>query len=233
MGHDWNAERFARARRRYRRRLAPRLGGLFAVLIGASLACALTFGGMVWWFGVGVMSGFAFAVVAFLDEFAPEHMRKRQRGLLGEQETRKVLADLEREGWEVVHNVDVGAGDLDHLLSGRAGVYALETKTLLGRVTVENGVLVTRQDDDPEEVHTWTRLPGRLRSLSAEISSWARADAAVRRWVQPVVVVWGDFPERLVEDERSGIVYVHGRELLPWLRTRPDVPTQLSIDPAA
>lgn len=233
MGRDWNAERFASARRSYRRRLAPRLGGLFAALIGASLVSALAVGGAFWWFGVGAMSGFAFTVVTFLDDLAPEHMRRRHRGLLGEQETRRVLEELEQEGWEVVHNVDVGAGDLDHLLSGRAGVFALETKTLLGRVTVEDGLLVTRQEDDPEEVHTWRRLPGRLRSLSAEISSWARADADVRRWVQPVVVVWGDFPERLIEDERTGIVYVHGRELVPWLRRRPDVATPLSIDPAA
>ena len=39
----------------------------------------------------------------------------------------------------------------------------------------------------------------------------------VRR-VQPVVVIWGDFEQRI---HRSGdIVYVHGDELVAWLRSR-------------
>ena len=95
----------------------------------------------------------------------------------------------------------------------------IETKTLLGTVAVEDGVLVTRQDDDPDEVHRWSGLAGRMRSLGFEVSGWVKSDAGIRSWVHAIVVIWGDFPQRVVEVDR--VVYVHGSELLGWLRSRP------------
>jgi hypothetical protein len=43
--------------------------------------------------------------------------------------------------------------------------------------------------------------------------------------VQPVVVVWGDFRQRVVED--GGVAYVQGDELVEWLRSRPSTPHEL------
>jgi hypothetical protein len=40
-----------------------------------------------------------------------------------------------------------------------------------------------------------------------------------RPWVQPVVVIWGDFPHRKVE--RGGVAYVAGDALASWLREQP------------
>ena len=39
------------------------------------------------------------------------------------------------------------------------------------------------------------------------------------RWVQAVVVIWGDFPQRIVEERH--VVYLAADELLPWLESRP------------
>jgi hypothetical protein len=38
-------------------------------------------------------------------------------------------------------------------------------------------------------------------------------------WVQPVVVVWGDFEAGFVDAD--GVVYVHGDHLVDWLRSIP------------
>ena len=42
----------------------------------------------------------------------------------------------------------------------------------------------------------------------------------LKTWVTPVMVLWADFPQR-VHEERCA--YVHGDELLTWLRSRPQV----------
>jgi len=40
-----------------------------------------------------------------------------------------------------------------------------------------------------------------------------------REWVQPVVVVWAEFPQRRLE--RDGVAYIHGSELQSWLGSQP------------
>ena len=37
-------------------------------------------------------------------------------------------------------------------------------------------------------------------------------------WVAPVMVIWADFPQRVVDENQC--VYVHGDELVSWLRGR-------------
>lgn len=228
MTTAWNEQRFYAARASFRRRLIPRVAALSAGLIAVGALLPLLLGGGVLWFVPGAMVGFAFTVYSFLDELAPEHMRRRQRGLLGERETRKVLQELEREGWRVRHGVDVGRGDLDHVLTGPNGVFILDTKALLGEIRVERGVLVTCQKDDPDEIWRWRGLARRMSSLGIEVSKWIRSDAALRTWVQPVVVIWGNFPQRLVEVNR--VAYIHGDDLVEWLRSRPTRRDEIDFD---
>ena len=52
---------------------------------------------------------------------------------------------------------------------------------------------------------------------AAEVSRRIGAVTGKAPWVQAVVVLWGDFPQRLVADDR--LVYVHGTELVRWLRS--------------
>ena len=201
--------------------------GVGIPVIATYTAAAIVLDTRVWWWGAGLITGCAVAAAAFVGDFAPEHLRRRERGLLGERKTRKLLERLESEGWQVRHGVDVGKGDLDHLVVGPKGVFVIETKTLLGTVSVEAGVLTTRQDDDPDEVYRWNTLAGRMRSLGREVSRWVRTDAGVRAWVQVIVVVWGDFPQRTVEEDR--VRYLHGSELVSWLRSRPDAENEVDF----
>jgi hypothetical protein len=56
-------------------------------------------------------------------------------------------------------------------------------------------------------------MRGRAKDLCAPL----RAENGVPGWVTPVVVLWADFPARRVEHD--GVVYVHGDELVGWLRS--------------
>jgi Nuclease-related domain len=49
-------------------------------------------------------------------------------GDLGEQWTASELRRLRRDGWRVVNHVRLSAWDIDHVLVGPGGVFAVETK---------------------------------------------------------------------------------------------------------
>lgn len=64
--------------------------------------------------------------------------RSWRRGAEGEEEVARHLAKLPTDRWAVVHDLTIGArgANLDHLVIGPPGVFALNTKHLTGRVTV-------------------------------------------------------------------------------------------------
>ena len=49
-------------------------------------------------------------------------------GDLGEQWTAQELRRLRRSGWQVVNHVTLTAPDIDHVLVGPGGMFAIETK---------------------------------------------------------------------------------------------------------
>jgi Nuclease-related domain len=182
-------------------------------------------------FGIGVMlshkidrwslaAGAAFAVgIAFsmytLDE-PPQHVQNWKRGADGERRTEKTLKPLERKGWTVEHDVQRdGRANLDHVVTGPPGVFLLETKNLAGTLSVEEGVLVARQFDDPDEVYRYRTLASRLRGQAKDLSGRLHAETGRRYWVSATVVIWGHFPQGVVSHE--SVTYIHGDRLAAWL----------------
>jgi hypothetical protein len=49
--------------------------------------------------------------------------------------------------------------------------------------------------------------------------------------MQVVVVVWSSFPQRVVAGDR--VVFVHGNELVQWLRSQPAVHGRERVDALA
>jgi hypothetical protein len=185
---------------------------LTAVYIGA----AMYFGGGVWWSTVGGLVGMAAGGLAVAWEHPPRRIEDRRFGAEGERATARELLKLENEGWQVKHDIDLGRGNIDHLLVGPGGVFLLETKRFRRPFSV-----------GPKTDQRWSGKEAGLRRRALEISDHVRSTAGTRQWVQSVVVVWGDFRQRLVERDR--VVYVHGDELVRWLRSRPVARTELEM----
>ena len=121
--------------------------------------------------GAAIAVGIAFCMYTLDDP--PQNVQKWKRGAEGERKTEKALKSLERQGWTIEHDVQrEGKANLDHVATGPSGVFLLETKNLAGTISVEEGVLVARQFDDPDEVFRY-RTPH-------------RAYAAKRRSCRPV-----------------------------------------------
>jgi hypothetical protein len=164
--------------------------------------------------GAAIAVGIAFCMYT-LDE-PPQHVQNWKRGAEGERRTAKALKPLLRRGWTVEHDVQQeGKANLDHVLTGPPGVFLLETKNLAGTISLDNGVLLARQFDDPDEVYRYRSLAPRLRGQSKELSVRLHAERGRRTWVNAVAVIWGHFPQGVVSHEN--VTYVHGDQLRAWL----------------
>lgn len=113
------------ARRRARRtRLAADL-----ILVGATLAVALAawlWRPNQWWIWL-TLAGVIAAAAGWRSAMTRDAARWAS-GARGEEAVIARLRRLERRGWVAIHDLDIGAGNIDHILIGPGGIYALETK---------------------------------------------------------------------------------------------------------
>jgi Nuclease-related domain len=129
-------------------------------------------------------------------------------GAAGEQQTAAQLARLS-DTWHVVHDVQDGRGNWDHVAIGPPGVFLIDSKWFNGEARVEDDVLRS----------------GRIRERGAKYRGQAvrlkealERETAIAPWVQAVVAVWGEFPQGVVEENR--VVYLDASDLTGWLETR-------------
>ena len=59
------------------------------------------------------------------------------RGAEGEEAVGGILESLAADGWHVIHDVSFGRGNIDHVVVGPGGVFAVETKSHAGRISLE------------------------------------------------------------------------------------------------
>jgi len=60
------------------------------------------------------------------------------QGAEGEEVVGKILEGLVADGWQVVHDVSLGRGNIDHVVVGPAGLFTVETKSRRGRLLLDN-----------------------------------------------------------------------------------------------
>ena len=63
-------------------------------------------------------------------------VERHDRGATGEEHVGTLLDGLEGKGWHAIHDASFGAGNVDHILIGPAGVFTVETKSHPGPVRV-------------------------------------------------------------------------------------------------
>jgi hypothetical protein len=68
--------------------------------------------------------------------FSPKAERWLQ-GAEGEREVAAVLTQLETDGWQALHDISLGRGNVDHVLVGPGGIFTIETKSNRGRIGID------------------------------------------------------------------------------------------------
>jgi hypothetical protein len=130
------------------------------------------------------------------------YLEMRRRGneavdyLIGGRSERKVGAELDKlkgQGWQVVHNLkkDYG-GNIDHLVWGARGTYAIETKS--GK---------------------YSRAAS---TQAARNAAWAKEKFGAR-WVTPILCLGDQAPTS--PEERNGVWVLSPEQLGQWLAGRP------------
>lgn len=162
-----------------------------------------------------------FAVAATLAAFAwmvesVSNTRWRSLGKLGEEATAEAVLSWRqrREGWRLVNGLVLDAsGDIDHVVVGPGGVFAIESKWTSKPCRIEQGRVRGLVGREPVS-QARTSARNVERTLRQDLPY---VDAAVR----PVVVLWGPGRVRLDDgwSEVNGVLVCDGPRKKLWLKT--------------
>jgi hypothetical protein len=212
--------RFRLLRRRWRRRVLPRVALVVAPIATVTFGVSVAADGWVAWVAA-VWFGAAASFWFYALDAVPQHIERWAVGADGERRTEKALRRLERVGWHFLHDLDrPGAGNVDHLAIGPGGVYVLDSKAWRGVVTVDSAGATVTPRDDPEAAWTAT---GQQRCLPLAATAVARALAAGTGRSVPapraVAVLWAPFPQQHAVSR--SVDYVAGDHIADWLLGQP------------
>jgi len=76
-------------------------------------------------------------VCGVISKFVGPGIDRWDRGATGEEFVGAVLAGKAADGWRAIHDVSLGRGNIDHVVIGPGGVFAIETKSHAGQISVE------------------------------------------------------------------------------------------------
>ena len=150
---------------------------VFAATI--SVAGVLALMGVWWWPATFLALGLLFVLQRLAGKgrvLDPERLR---RGISGEEAVADALAGLPSSYW-VLHGVSTGHGDVDHIVIGPTGVFALETKAWDGKFYRSRGQLYCNGKPAEHVLRQARGAAGQVRELLLA--------AGIDEWVEAVVV---------------------------------------------
>lgn len=108
--------------------------------------------------------------------------RDRLVGARGELRVANALLALESKGYIVLHDIETGHGNIDHVVVGATGLFALETKAWRGRVYLGKGSTLIRNGFDESRTVR--------QAVQAALEIRRRVERlGVRGWVQGYIVL--------------------------------------------
>lgn len=130
----------------------------------------------------------------------------------GEQWTAQQLRGMRRQGWRVVNHVTLRQWDIDHVLVGPGGAYAIETKWS-----------ATPWKTSPPERRV-AEACEQVAANSRDLTLWLKRHGIGA--VNPVVFLWGSGTKDLpamqpVTNGSRTVLIVSGPSAATWLRTLP------------
>jgi len=81
---------------------------------------------------------------AWARDSPPEYVQRWRDGSDGERKTARALRPLERDGWNVVHDVVGERGNRDHIAVGPGGTFLIDSKAPSGLISIEGDFMLAR-----------------------------------------------------------------------------------------
>lgn len=192
-------------------------GGLayFVVVPIVAIVAMLLFHPEPWMgFLLGTVAGICGFSALVLFTIPPASAANWRLGVEGERSSAAQLEKLRELGWTAVHDRKLERANVDHVLVGPGGVFAIDSKRWTSVVTVEDGTVKREGVDQP-------CLSSSARRNAAAINSVIKQSTPSNVWVEAVVVFWGEFPQNFIHEDR--VTYVAGETLTAWLYSRETV----------
>jgi len=149
---------------------------------------------------------------------APRDAEREARDRDAYERTHRVLLALPEQQWTVVSPYELRHGQTAHVMVGPGGVYLLIARKPHGSVRVKDGTAWLRESGDTQRERPGIDVSRKAVEPAQALAREIRSRTGRGPKVHPVVVLWSEFPQCVVET--SNVTYVHGRELAGWLRSR-------------
>jgi hypothetical protein len=144
-----------------------------------AVAAVLAVMGVWWWPASFLTLGLLFVLERHARKGRRLDLEGLRKGILGEEAVADVLAGLPSSYW-VLHGVSTGHGDVDHVVIGPTGVFAIETKAWRGTFYRRRGQLYSNGKPAEQVLRQARGAAGQVRQLLLE--------AGIDEWVEAVVV---------------------------------------------
>jgi hypothetical protein len=134
------------------------------------------------------------------------------------ERTERMLRKLPERDWRIVSGL---GGKVEHVLIGPGGVFAIQSRKPagVGAARVKDGMLWLRSGADARADKSGGAINRDALEAARALHKAIRARTGRGPVVQPVVVLWCDFPQAIAESDK--ITFVRGRDLLDWIAHRP------------
>ncbi|ACV74952.1 MAG: nuclease-related domain-containing protein [Zymomonas mobilis] len=134
-------------------------------------------------------------------------------GLMGEMATAEYFTPLVREGWYLFHDLSFPRGNIDHVLVGPTGIFAIETKYRSKYADIKGGQGALAEYDGHSILFSGRRqedLPlQQAKAVSGELSKYLRGKLGYTVPVRPVVSLPGWRIENYLPDEESEVIVIN------------------------
>lgn len=150
--------------------------GLLTVAVGGLVSAI--FSGQWWW---ALLAGAAIPVVDRIGWRRALSIGRAPAAGAGQERVAGLLSQLEPHGYRVLHDVDAGEGNIEHVVVGPTGVFAVGTTTYTGSAHASRSRLMQRGG----EIHSAME---QARAEAAEVKN-RLLRAGIRSWVESVVAV--------------------------------------------
>lgn len=182
----------------------------------AAAAAVLALMGAWWWPAILLALGLLFVLERLAGQgrvLDPERLR---RGILGEEAVADALAGLPSSYW-VLHGVSTGHGDVDHVVIGPTGVFALETKAWEGSFYRRRGQLYCNGKPAEHVLRQARGAAGQVRQILLEAGIEEHVEAVVVASRASVSRSPLRFRQAYVVSIKGVVDFVTGRRR--WLRS--------------
>jgi hypothetical protein len=147
-----------------------------------------------------------------------------RRGLEGELATAQLLTPLLADGWQLFHDLPMKRGNIDHVLVGPTGVYAIETKYRSKRQSLK-GKEGAQAEFDGSVIRfaggATEHLPAQqAQAVASELSKWLYGKIGESVGVVPVVALPGWFVKN-TQKPANGQAYVINPKVHYLFQKRP------------